>query len=179
MKEGGVLMKLGLIRVSLNPKPIVNPFQQTLQLRHGEIAIRLGEGTTAIDYRIWVDANHPVIRVEANGSQPFKTTVTIHDWRLRQGDTILAAPRAPTSPAPRAADPNRSAPGLTWFHHNPSKNDPRLADPHLADITFGATLEGPGLVRDADSTLTSGVATSTQLISIHPLTLTGPAGCLN
>ncbi len=123
MQEGGVLMKLGLIRVSLTPKPMVSSFSQTLHLGHGEITIRLGEGATAIDYRIWVDANHPVIRIEANGSQPFKTTVTVHDWRLQQGDTILTAPRADASnaPAPHAA--------LTWFHHNPAMTDPRLADP--------------------------------------------------
>ena len=162
MQQGGVLMKLGLIRVSLTPKPAVSPFRQTLQLRHGEITIRLGEGAAAIDYRIWVDANHPVIRIEANGSQPFKTTVTVHDWRLRQGDTILTGVSGIAASA------------LTWFHHNPAINDPRLADPHLADISFGATLDGPGLVRNADTTLTSRVAANTQLISIHPLTFTGP-----
>ncbi|HEV3325529.1 MAG TPA: DUF5703 domain-containing protein [Puia sp.] len=177
MQQGGVLMKLGLIRVSLSPNPFAagaassagaTPifFRQTLHLHQAEIRITEGEGAAAINYRIWVDANHPVIRVEASGSRPFRTTVTLHDWRLHQGDSIV---RGESS-------------RITWYHRNPSAGDPRLADPHLADITFGAMLEGGdpegsrpdggGLDRKDDSTLSSGVPGNTRLISIHPLTAT-------
>lgn len=176
MQQGGVLMKLGLVRVSLSPNPFAGGpagttggtniagaapifFRQTLHLRQAEIRIREGEGTTAVNYRIWVDANHPVIRVEASGRQPFRTRVTLHDWRLHQGDTIV---RGESS-------------RITWYHRNPSPGDPRLADPHLAGITFGAILEGGGFDRIDDSTLSSGVAKNTRLISIHPLTATTPA----
>jgi hypothetical protein len=175
MQQGGVLMKLGLIRVSLSPNPFAVLatgvagaagvgaatgaarifFRQTLLLRQGEIDIKEGEGAAAVNYRIWVDANHPVIRVEASGSRPFRTTVTLHDWRLRQGDTIVRG------------EPSR----IMWYHRNPSAGDPRLADPQLADITFGAILEG-GLDRKDDSTLGSGTSKIAQLISIHPLTAT-------
>lgn len=162
MQTGGVLMKLGLIRVSLSPNPFAagTPFRQTLHLRDGEVRITEGEGSAAITYRLWVDANHPVIRVEAAGHQPFRTTVTLDDWRLGKGDTIFPG------------QPGR----ISWFHRNPSPGDPRLADPHLADITFGAALEGPGLTRHDDSTLVSGRSTITQLISIHPLTATTATG---
>ncbi|HXB32774.1 MAG TPA: DUF5703 domain-containing protein [Puia sp.] len=158
MQQGGVLMKLGLVQVALSPNPLKTngPFRQTLCLREGEIRITEGEGASAVNYRIWVDANHPVIRVEVAGGEPLQATVTLHDWRLLRGDTILPEAR------------NR----LTWFHHNPPKGDPRLADPHLADITFGAALEGPDLIRRDDSTLRSRTARKSQLISIHPLTVT-------
>lgn len=176
MQQGGVLMKLGLIRVSLSPNPFAadpaasagamattgvapGAFRQTLRLRQGEIDITEGEGASAVNYRIWVDANHPVIRVEASGSRPFRTTVTLHDWRLHQGDTIVPG------------QPSR----IRWYHRNPSAGDPRLADPHLANITFGAILEGSGLDRKDDSTLGSGTPKTAQLISIHPLTATTPA----
>jgi alpha-L-fucosidase 2 len=167
MQQGGVLMKLGLVRISLSPNPFAAgaagtagaAFRQTLRLRQGEIDIIEGEGVAAVNYRIWVDANHPVIRVEASGSRPFRTTVTLHDWRLRQGDTIV---------------PGQSS-RITWYHRNPSAGDPRLADPHLAGITFGAILEGSGLDRKDDSTLSSGASRNTRLISIHPLTAKTPA----
>lgn len=132
MQQGGVLMKLGLVRVSLSPNLFAagatgnagatdnagatattgaapGRFLQTLRLRQGEIDITEGEGTAAINYRIWVDANHPVIRVEATGTRPFRTTVTLHDWRLRQGDTIV---------------PGQSS-RITWFHRNPSMGEDR------------------------------------------------------
>jgi alpha-L-fucosidase 2 len=176
MQQGGVLMKLGLIRVSLSPNPFtadtgatartaatadapVISFRQTLHLDQAEIRITEGEGTAVVNYRIWVDANHPVIRIEASGSQPFRTTVTLHDWRLHRGDTIV---------------PGQSS-RITWYHRNPSAGDPRLADPHLADICFGAILEGGGLDRKDDSTLSSLAPKNTRLISIHPLTATTAA----
>ena len=175
MQQGGVLMKLGLIRVSLSPNPFAGAsvtagamattgaapggFRQTLRLRQGEIDITEGEGAAAVNYRIWVDANHPVIRVEASGGRPFQTTVTLHDWRLHQGDTIV---------------PDQLS-RISWYHRNPSAGDPRLGDPHLANITFGAILEGSGLDRKDDSTLGSGTPKIAQLISIHPLTATTPA----
>jgi alpha-L-fucosidase 2 len=188
MQQGGVLMKLGLVRISLSPNPLTGAgtntpapanaslaggaglFRQTLHLRDGEITVTEGVGAGAVNYRIWVDANHPIIRVEVSGSHPLKTTVTLHDWRLENGDTIVAAhgPRVPASQRPSAATSDR----ITWFHHNPSAGDPRLADPHLVDITFGATIEGGGLGRDDDSTLSSREAGNVQLISIHPLTAT-------
>ena len=190
MQQGGVLMKLGLVRISLSPNPLAGAgtgapapgggasfFRQTLHLRDGEITVREGVGAAAVDYRIWVDANHPVIRVEASAGHPLKTTVTLHDWRLGQGDTIAAVqgrrdaaaqgwrlPAAQSTAAPRDQ--------LTWFHRNPSVGDPRLADPHLADITFGAAIEGGGLGRVDDSTLSAREARNVQLISIHPLTAT-------
>src|SRR6202012_3995302 len=80
---------------------------------------------------------------------PVAVKVTLDDWRLDKGDTILQGG-------------NR----ITWFHHNPSLGDPRLADPHLADITFGATIYGQDLVRKDDTTLASARPEKAQVISI-------------
>lgn len=158
MQQGGVLMKLGLIRVSLSPNPFTAgaPFRQTLRLREGEIGIMEGKGAARVNYRLWVDANHPVIHIELAGGRPAHLNVTLHDWRLRQGDTILPS----------------VGKRLVWYHRNPSSGDPRLADPHLADISFGAMLEGSGLIRKDDSTLISAAPAARRLISIHSLTAT-------
>jgi alpha-L-fucosidase 2 len=166
MQEGGVLMKLGLIRVSLSPNPLAGgpatiPFHQILHLHAGEITITEGEGSTAIHYRIWVDANHPVIRVEATGDRPLKATVTLHDWRLHSGDTVYSAV---------AGNRTIATDRIIWNHRNPSVGDPRLADPHLADICFGGDIEGTGLEAKDDSTLGSVVARKDRLISIYALT---------
>ncbi|GGA93682.1 hypothetical protein GCM10011511_16210 [Puia dinghuensis] len=149
MNTGGVLMKLGAIRVSLTPHPLTpsTPFRQTLRLRQGEIMIKEGDA----DIKIWVDANHPIIRVEANSPQPTKLKVTLDDWRLNEGDTII-----PTKTST-----------LTWFHHNAG-----TADPHLAGRIFGATIESPGMTRQSTTNLQSATATRHTLISIYPLTLT-------
>ncbi len=168
MQTGGVLMKLGLVRVSLSPNPLAGgpattPFHQTLHLHDGEITITEGEGSAAIHYRVWVDANHPVIRVEATGERPLKTTVTLHDWRLQAGDTVYSAV---------AGNRIIATDRIIWNHRNPSVGDPRLADPHLADICFGGDIEGTGLEGKDDTTLQSGTARKTQLISIYPLTTT-------
>src|SRR5437879_4241487 len=46
MKQGGVLMKLGAIRVSVSPGPLTNSpvFKQILKLTNGEISVQEGEG---------------------------------------------------------------------------------------------------------------------------------------
>ena len=61
------LLKLGRVRITLDPNPFVEgaPFQQTLKLRQGQIEITGGEGQAAVTLKVWVDANRPVVRVEA------------------------------------------------------------------------------------------------------------------
>ena len=61
--ENGRLLKLGRIRVKLSPNPFSKglPFEQTLKLREGEIAIAAGAKNSRVTLRIWVDANHPAI----------------------------------------------------------------------------------------------------------------------
>ena len=69
------LLKLGKVRVSLNPQPTVTPFLQVLQLKSGEIQITENNTT----FKVWVDANNPVIRVESLSEQPTSLTVTLEN----------------------------------------------------------------------------------------------------
>jgi hypothetical protein len=150
MKQGGVLMKLGAIHVSVNPNPLAKStsFKQILKLRNGEIWIQEGEGKAAVKLRVWVDANHPVIRVEAQSGSPVTVNVKLDNWRAGQTDIVLDDQK------------NR----IAWYHHNSA-----TTNPHLANLTFGAIVKGKGLVSKGASTLQSGKVTS-QLISIYPLT---------
>ncbi|MFY0256025.1 DUF5703 domain-containing protein [Chitinophaga sp. 30R24] len=152
MKEGGVLMKLGLVRIAISPNPLANKgaFLQVLKLHEGEIQLQEGAGANAVTLRIWVDANHPVIRVAAKSQHPVSVKVKLENWRIGDGDTVL-----------------NKVNQVAWYHYNPA-----TADPHLKDIVFGAVIKGPGLVNADATTLQSKSPATTQLISVYPLTQT-------
>ncbi|MDB5026171.1 MAG: hypothetical protein JWP78_3926 [Mucilaginibacter sp.] len=151
MKQGGVLMKLGAIRVSISPGPLVNSsvFKQILKLKTGEILIQEGQGSSAVHFRVWVDANHPVIRVETKSEHPVTANIKLENWRAGLTDTILTGQQ------------NR----IAWYHHNSA-----TTDPHLANLTFGAIIKGNGLVNKDHATMQSAKAVTAHLISIYPLT---------
>jgi alpha-L-fucosidase 2 len=152
VKAGGVLMKLGKVRVSVTPNPLSKSgadFKQVLKLYNNEIVVDQGTGNDAVQLKVWVDANHPVIRVESKSARPAIVKVTLDDWRIGAGDTVLS----------------RQASGLTWYHQNPGD-----ADPHLRDIIFGGIIKGDQLIQKNDTTLQSPHAVTAQLISVFPLT---------
>ena len=145
--ETGALMKLGRIRVQLNPNPFAGAtnFTQVLKLETGSIELKSGENTL----RVWIDANHPAIRVETHLEHPGTFQANLELWR--KTDTIF----------PAGAD------RITWCHFNPSSMYPSLLkQEHLESLIpkypdplfhrcFGATLTGPGLVGSDDHTLKS------------------------
>jgi hypothetical protein len=152
--DQGALLKLGRIRVSLQPNPFTAgaPFSQTLKLHEGEMVIQEGAGTNAVRLCVWVDANHPAIRVEAASAQPISVKTTLEDWRTPgQGETVFL-------------DRTNE---VAWCHHNGSH-----ADPHVADLTCGAVMQGAGLISRDAHTLESAMARTSQVISIYPLTMT-------
>lgn len=157
MKQGGILMKLGAIRISADKNPLneSSAFRQILKLSTGEITIQEGEGKNTLNYRVWVDANHPVIRVEASSSSPKTINVKLENWRAGLTDTIL----------------NKQKNRVAWYHHNSAK-----ADPHLANLTFGAIIKSNGLVNKDSATLRSVKPVSSRVISIYPLTSTENSG---
>ena len=159
MKQGGVLMKLGAVRISMSPNGLDKAnsvFKQILKLKTGEILVQEGKGRSATVYRIWVDANHPVIRVEAKGAEASKVAVKLENWRAGITDTILNKKNS-----------------IAWYHHNGATPEARLAD-----LTFGALVKGEGLINTDASTLTSARAVKSQLISIYPLTAVAANGNL-
>jgi len=157
VKQGGVLMKLGAVRVSVTPNPLAvnSAFKQILKLRNGEITVQEGTGVNEVDFRVWVDANNPVIRVEAKSGRQSTVSVKLDNWRAGLTDTILS---------------NRKN-SIAWCHHNSP-----TADPHLANLTFGAVITGKGLTNKDDTTLQSTPKVTSQLISIYPLTAVAGSG---
>jgi len=191
--ENGRLLKLGRVRVRLTPNPFVKgaAFKQELRLRAGEIAIAGGEGDKMVFVRVWADANHPVVHVEARGESPFDMQVGLETWRneareLKDKEShsaygLLGGPK-PVIVEPdviMAGQENR----IVWYHRNERSLWPdnmslqslnhlteTLSDP-LLHRTFGAAIEGEGL-RSVDSkTLRSARAAKTFAVAVYPLTL--------
>ena len=151
------LPKIGGMHISMNPNGLAPgaPYVQVLKLHESEIDIKEGTGASEIDLRVWVDANHPVIRVEGKSGQPISYKVTLDDWRK---DDISSQRTSP--------DQTNE---IVWYHRNPNGEK---VDPHLQNITFGAVAKGPGLVIKGDTELDSSAPTSSQLLSIVVLTAT-------
>ncbi|MGH7978939.1 MAG: DUF5703 domain-containing protein, partial [Limisphaerales bacterium] len=162
--ELGKLVKLGRLRIHLEPNPFVGTgtFNQTLELENGSIEISNPDNAV----RIWVDANHPVMRITASLKEPALFRANLELWRtahsLRgpspdkggmyeigsdampvdfEADTVLASPA------------NR----ITWCHYNTNSIYPYVLEhEHLGNLMlkysdplyhrcFGATLIGRGL----------------------------------
>ncbi|TWI94567.1 hypothetical protein JN11_04677 [Mucilaginibacter frigoritolerans] len=152
IKDGGVLMKMGKVRVSVSPNPMAQQgcfFRQILKLHNSEILVTEGSGADALHLRVWVDANQPVIRVESKSVKPVSVKVALDNWRVGKGDTIL----------PRQA--NR----ITWYHQNPDD-----AEAHLRGFVFGGIIKGKGLVSKGDTSLQTIKAVNYQLVSVYALT---------
>jgi alpha-L-fucosidase 2 len=152
------LMKLGTVRVSLDPRPLGpgKPFHQVLRLHQGEILITEGAADQATQLRVWVDANHPVIRVEASGPAPSTMTVTLESWRQKARGDFTA---------------DTVIPGLdkrvVWYH----RNGPKSEAPVLGR-TFGAAIAGSGMVAKDAMSLRSSTPAQSHLASVYPLTTT-------
>lgn len=157
MKQGGVLMKLGAIRVSVSPTPLTksNVFKQILNLKNGEILVQEGRGSSSVNFRVWVDANHPVIRFETKSASPVTLNIKLESWRAGLTDTVL----------------NDQKNRIAWYHHNSA-----TTDPHLANLTFGAIIKGNGLVNQDGMSMHTAKSITAQHISIYPLTAIAGSG---
>ena len=180
--ENSINLKLGRMRLKFSPAPTLKSsksFRQTLRLLTGDIEIVIGD----VRFRIWVDANLPVIRVEADADAPFEMQACLEMWRTENraittqtGDLFkrLGAP----DPYPTIVSPDRVLQDddtrIVWCHHNePREHDgyeinlklqglgemiDRMPHP-LRGRTFGAAMEK-----------TAGQATR-HTLAIYPLTL--------
>src|ERR1700678_1012092 len=81
--EGTRLLKVGRIRTHFSPNPFASglPFSQTLNFYNGEIDITAGQAGSQVNLRIWIDANQPVIRIDASGQQNFTMSCSNEIWR--------------------------------------------------------------------------------------------------
>jgi len=191
--ENGRLLKLGRVRVRFFPNPFddANTFQQHLRLRQGEIAIKAGENVGAISMRIWVDANHPVIWLEANSPSPIEMQAHLEAWRTGrrqlEGEEAHSAYGLHGGPSPIFVYPDsvltEQTERIVWFHRNErSIWEENLkyqgmegfitqsVDP-LMNRIFGGQIAGTDMVNVDPTTLKSNAPQKRSILSIHPLCL--------
>jgi hypothetical protein len=188
--EHGKLVKLGRVRVHIAPNPFTDAadFRQILRLEDGSVQVS-GHRSTL---RVWVDANRPVLHVEAVFAQPVLLRAGLELWRgahpynapsteksglAEFGDRVLPVDFAADTVLP--ADHNR----VEWYHFNEQSVYPFiLTQQHLETLLskypdpllhrcFGGLLRGPGLVQDGDRALKSAVAARTHRLDLVALTM--------
>ena len=137
------LLKLGRIRVHLSPEPFRggSAFRQQLRLQDGAITINAGPPGAATQIRVWVDANHPVLRIEIRGDQPVGARVVFESLRTpaelkkrppegytRQNGKLHADTLFP--------GPDKS---IAWAYRRGQAGD------RAGGATFGAFVQGSGM----------------------------------
>jgi hypothetical protein len=188
------LVKVGAIRVHLEPNPFANnpPFRQTLSLCDATLKVEAGAGERRTSVQVWVDANLPVIHVAAQSASPLEATAAVELWRTKQheltelqtSDVLLNRSLPDKRPAPMIVEPDTVLTGqndrIGWYHHNIKSIGPQLLaevqgltdfkqpDP-LLDRTFGAMVTALGGRRLDDLCLQSPRGTSHQF-SVYVLT---------
>ncbi len=185
------LLKLGRVRLAFTPNPFTEgkPFMQELHLKNGEILINAGNEKNVVSIRIWVDAHHPVIRIEAESPTPFELSTTLDMWRTdrRQltGDELHSAYGLHSAPFPVYVYPDTVSENrdnqIVWYHRNEHsiwENNlkhqglegfmKQATDP-LMHRTFGASIKGTGLISESSKQLKSAKPQKNYTISIYPL----------
>jgi len=193
------LVKLGRVRIKLTPNPFVSgsPFLQTLRLRQGEILITAGQPSSQVTLRVWVDANQPVIRIEAQGKEPVSVQASLELWRTSDreltGKSLDSAYGLQSYAGNENPDPQPvisrqdtilpgSAGKVVWLHRNPtsiwqstmnlqglSAQIPLQTDP-LLNRAFGAIMTGPRMTNQSSTSISSSATTDPQVVSIYVLT---------
>lgn len=163
--ESATLLKLGRVRVSFDPNPFVRglPFEQALKLGDGEIVVQAGVPGSEVFVRAWVDAHHPVVRVEVEGQEEFEAAVSLKVWRTkpsvagRTGSKTLIV--GPDTIVDELGDQ------IVWYHrnrlswwpvsmkHQGLKNLMAHRTDPLLGRTVGGMVTGDGLVKDSDGAL--------------------------
>ncbi len=189
--EQARLLKLGRVRVALSPNPFQTglPFRQELKLREGEIRIEAGEAGAAVTLRVWVDANRPVIRLEAEGKQAFTLQAKLELWRTAartlQADEANGAERFARDQLPVSHPDTVLKPlndRIAWCHRNETsvwaatlkhqgiESVANQSSDPLLHRTFGGAIQGEGLKPTNATTLVSSQPRKRFTLAIYPLT---------
>ena len=193
--ENGQLVKLGRVRVSLDPSPFEPgiSFRQTLDPIRGEVEIR---GSSSTVLRAWVDANAPVIHLEVAGNRPMTMDARVELWRTapritrQEGSELhgVGSLRELSSiPGGEVTiDPDFVLPAaenqLAWGHFNSRSIYPMIFEKqHLGSLlgrypdpllhrAAGLVMKGPGLIAPDDRTLRSARPQKELRLELHALT---------
>jgi hypothetical protein len=189
--ENSSLLKLGRVRLKVSPQALT-PFRQTLRLRSGEISIQLGD----VRLNLWVDANHPVIVIDAEGESAFEMSASLEVWRTeprvmektQTGDLFKKLGKGEKDPYPTITWPDHVLPAsdrVIWCHHNERREHDgfeinmrlqglggfidKMQHP-LMGRTFGGSMRGEGFISKSATTLVSQTPRARHRLTIAALT---------
>lgn len=179
------LVKVGKVRVRFDPPlAVTNAFRLELNLRDGAITIQ--NPTTEI--RVWADANHPVIQVDAKSlnGQPLAATAIAELWRTSKQPCDPGYPNFPGFPSFSWPDTvlKSASKQIGWFHRNTAspwlenlklqKLDAlaQAAKDPLLGRTFGALVRGDNFTAVADTVLKTARPAGNFSLRVHVLTQT-------
>jgi len=194
--DSGRLVKVGAMRIKVGDGPAerTKKFRQVLTAKDGTLSARYGEGDAQVDLRLWVDANRPVICVEAKTVKPSTATAMMELWRnvatelpdKTHSDVLACA----LFPEKTVVEPDTVISGLEerigWYHRNIKSVGPaNLAKmqgveefPRVEPLlhrTFGALIATGRPQRVDDRTLQSTIGTShlfeIAVLTRHPATV--------
>jgi hypothetical protein len=180
----GRLIKLGRLRISLNPGLLEAgaKFEQKLSLADASIVVSCG----GVSLRLWVDAHWPRLVVEVNSARPVAVRASLDPWRTETrpiGDKEAhAACGLEGGPVKLSALPDQIAPSdastVIWYQRNESSVwalsldqqslggfKAKSADP-LLHRTFGGCLAGAGLRKENARTLVTASPTTAATITV-------------
>lgn len=192
------LLKLGLIRVTLKPNPLIQggPYRQELSVDKGEFVVTMGKTEETVRLRLWVDANQPVIHVDVESRKPLDARVALESWRTRERkleDQEISHSdvfRGDTSNNGRPRDtiqyPDTFLSGqkdrVVWYHYNQHSawsETMKLqglqsvmsneTDP-LQERIFGGEMLGKGFVNESDTSLKSAKPNTRHSVNIFIMT---------
>jgi len=177
--ENAGLCKIGRVRVRFDPALAPKDgFSQELKLRDGVIEITSKIQNQPSKISLWLDADQPVVRVEAESAVPVTCRAEVELWRLRERPLDPAAeygygdgknPLAQSYKLTVLPDvvASSTAPQVVWYHRNTRSLYPvclevqhlemlkaKFVDP-LLNHTFGASLRGVDMVPDGAKVLKS------------------------
>ena len=126
LSEASRLLKLGGVRISLDPNPFKAgmPFRQELILSDGQCEITAGD----VKLLVFVDSSAPVIHIDGVSTKPVKVKAAADNWRtkphplageeLNSSWTLHGSPTAVTE----SADifPANVGDAVVWYHRNES-----------------------------------------------------------
>lgn len=186
--EHGRLLKIGALRVRVGDGSTgrTKVFRQALEVERGRLTCAYGQGDERVELALWVDANRPVIVVEATTAQPQTAEITAELWRT-VAETLASVECSDiynARPEKTVVPPDTILAGLRdrigWYHENQQSVGPKLCaeiqgvasferpDP-LLGRTFGALVRGEG-GRRIDDTRLGSVAGTRHVFEIAALT---------
>jgi alpha-L-fucosidase 2 len=202
ISENGEFLKLGKVRVKFDPPlETTHSLAQHLHLIDGVILISDAPSGIPRTTRVWVDANHPEIHVDAHSTgRANGMRASLELWRTQQRTLDLSKDRGMGDESfglrelrggpPAVFEPDHAVmtqdSHLIWWHRDEKSIYPEvLAAEHLNSLldkypdpilhrTFGCLMRGPGFKSDGDQSLQSPVQPDQHLI-ITCLTQQTPA----